>query len=179
MLIIIIFLIGKIIEKMGYGFLGIDLIRNSEKYLNRFDETKVQSPINLFFWTIYNMLFAGKVSFDYSGYIGNIFNSINNLIVAIISTISIMFSVILYKYKSCFEFKKFIFSGIIFSFVSCMMITFIFSSIIPRLYICWIWIQIIIICRAFQLKSNGKDIIKLVKFLIPTYITILAVYLIS
>lgn len=175
-LILVLIVLGKVIEQMGYGFLGSDLVLNSNKYLNRFDSSKVETLPRLIFWSIYNMFLVGKTTIEYKGYIGNLLNSISNIFTSIISIISIMGFLICNKigYE---KYKSIYWSGMIYSFISCFIITFIFSSIIPRLYINWIWIQIILLLKLFEYKCSKVELLGIFKCIIPILISVIFLYL--
>ena len=174
---IVVCIIGFIIEKMGYGFLGIKLIENAGSDLNRFNAARVSSPEKVVFWSFYNLILAGKTQLAYNGYICNILNTTTNIFVGIISVSSIVSVLIIHRYKKYREFNNFAISGIIYSLITCMMITFIFSSIIPRLYICWIWVQIIIGLKILEVKLKKNDIMRVIKYFLPTVLVLVTIYL--
>lgn len=143
-LIILILILGKVMENFGYGFLALKLLKSGEIYMMQWNNESVNTPIKLFIRSVYFVCTGGKPIFDNNYYILELYNNISPIFILIISLPTIfMFPLIRILSK---EERKFYIFSFIYSVLAGSIITYGFSSIIPRLYICWLWTQCISFC---------------------------------
>ncbi|MBS6501046.1 MAG: hypothetical protein KH415_05330 [Clostridium sp.] len=175
---IIILIVGFICLKMGYGFLGIDLIMNAGSELPRFDESKLETPFKFVFWLFYHLFFGGRGNFDFSGYIGNFMNSTSNIFIIAIALPSLI-AIFLKKNSVNFNYYRYVVMTLVLSLLTSGIVVFTFSSIIPRLYIAWFWSQIIVFLGLMQNLEGYNKLYKWFKILYSIYIVICVLFILK
>lgn len=163
LMILVVLVVGKITELRGYGFLASKILNNQEAIESiRWNSSKVDSPFKLVINSIFQILTGGRP---------NISNMNLSSFIEILNTISPLFisafilpTILILVLKTKEYENKFILFSFFFSVISGTMIFYIFTGIIPRLYICWLWSQIIILGILIEKASKLRKELKLVGF---------------
>ncbi|OSB16861.1 hypothetical protein B2H94_11775 [Clostridium sporogenes] len=175
-LILSILVVGGVTYKLGYGFLGKDLILNADS-LERWNPEKISSPIKFIFWSIYYIFFGGKLIGSFHTYIGNVLNLMTPIFISIFILPTFL---VIFTKKNDKKTNHFILFSFIFSILSGGIVFFIFTGIVPRLYICWIWANIIIFCcllkNIMEMSSRVRSLL-LVQYIF--YVVIILLYIVN
>lgn len=155
-LLAVILTVGILSMVLGYGFLGIKVL-TSKSFVSstRWNPAKASNPVKLIFWSLYTILIGGRTIFStiYTKSILEILNTVSPLFI----NIFIAPTFIIFFMKKTFSKQKYF---IIFSFIYPILIGtfiyYIYTGIISRLYICWIWAQIITFACILQRCSKDS-----------------------
>ncbi|WP_168190161.1 glycosyltransferase family 39 protein [Caloramator sp. E03] len=161
LIIAIIFIVGKITEFMGYGFLAVNILSNKENIeLGRWQPYKANSPIKLILWSLYFVFTGGRANIS-NIYINSLFEILNT-ISPIFIIIFIMPTFLIFLFKNKKQNKKIILFSFLYSSASAIVVFYYFTGIIPRLYICWLWTQLIIFGMVLENITKLSKNIKLI-----------------
>lgn len=168
--VIAITIIGKVMQLWGYGFLGLNLLQSGAIESTQWNSQAINTPIKLIIRSLYLTFIGGRSSLNNcSAYILEIYNAISPIFVAII--VFPTFYLLLFFKRFSAEQKRFITFSFIFVIFSGIIVTYGFSSIVPRLYICWIWCQCILFAMILNdLSEIKKELRILLKFQYIVYI---------
>lgn len=161
LMMITIFIVGKITEWLGYGFLGSEILSNQDAIESgRWEAQKASSPIKLALWTFYTLFTGGRsmLSTTYFASFQEILNTISPLFISIFILPTLL---IIFIKKNNKKNTNFILFSLFYSFFSSLIIYYYFTGIVPRLYICWIWSQLIIFAYIAQELSKQNGILKI------------------
>lgn len=152
--LLMVLIVGKIMEFWGYGFLGLKLLQSGDIGQIQWNTESVNSPVKLCIRTLYFAFTGGRTSISHIYYIQEWYNSYAPVFIAVFSfpTILSIFFIKIFDKKR----KKFIIFTFVYSLFSAFMVTYGFSSIIPRLYICWFWSQCIVLAMLMNSMSKLK-----------------------
>ncbi len=157
--VLFIYAFGKISEVLGWGFMGMSLIQSGDLSGSQWLADRVSTPSKLVFYSFYNIFTGGRAPIKQMTYytILDFFNIISPLFIAMLVLPTVFMIPILIKKEKV---KYFFILSICISMGMGIITTYGFTMIISRLYINWIWSQIILFLYIIQYYSMKNREIK-------------------